>query len=177
MYSKLIFMVFYSTKFVPHYIDSLAANNLLNISILGVGIFRSSLLRRSCGVNDTACILNFFAYHRCLHMIFAFRNCSKIFVGMRYPPHARCMRCQWYRMHRACGVNDTACIVQCACGINDTACIVHAMSMTPHAFLKIRISSRIRIYIWKGFSPLIRSPGRMFWWKKPRVENLVTLSL
>jgi hypothetical protein len=24
---------------------------------------------------------------------------------------------------------------------------------------------------------LIRSQGRMFWWKKARVENLVTLSL
>jgi hypothetical protein len=64
-----------------------------------------------------------------------------------------CMRCQWYRLHHACGVNDIA-------------CIMHEVSMTPHAFKKILISSRIRIYIRKGFRPLIRSPGRMFWWKK-----------
>jgi hypothetical protein len=42
----------------------------------------------------------------------------------------------------------------CACGINDTACIT-----------KNRISSRIRIYFRKGLSPVIRRPGRMFWWK------------
>jgi hypothetical protein len=94
--------------------------------------------------------------------IFTFRSCSKIFL---------CMQCQWHRMHRAWHH------MHHACGINDTICIVHAVLMTPHAFSKIRISSRIRIYIRKGFSPLIRSPGRMFWWKKPRVEILVTLSL
>jgi hypothetical protein len=53
-------------------------------------------------------------------------------------------------------------IFLCAYGVNDSACIVHAVSMTPHAFQKIRISSRIQIYIRKGFIPLIRSPGRMF---------------
>jgi hypothetical protein len=69
-------------------------------------------------------------------------------------------------MHRACGVIDTACTH--ACGVNASACIfnfalfevvrkffVHAVSMTPLAFLKIQISARIRIYIQKGFSPLI----------------------
>jgi hypothetical protein len=88
------------------------------------------------------------------------------------------------RKNRACGVNDPACIIMhavslpahvfliflhsitvlpmislfevvrkfyCACGFNDTACI-----------FKILISSRIWIYIRKGFSPLIRGPGRMF---------------
>jgi hypothetical protein len=47
-----------------------------------------------------------------------------------------------------------------ASGVNDTAFIVHAVSMTPHALKKIRISSRIRIFIRKGFtgSPLIRGP-------------------
>jgi hypothetical protein len=50
----------------------------------------------------------------------------------------------------------------CACGVDATAFIVHAVSMTPHAFWKIRI----RMYIRKGFSPLIRSPGRVFWGKK-----------
>jgi hypothetical protein len=33
---------------------------------------------------------------------------------------------------------------------------VHAVSITPHN------SSQIRIHIRKGFSPLIRGPGRMF---------------
>jgi hypothetical protein len=33
-----------------------------------------------------------------------------------------CMRCRWPRIHRACSINDTA-------------CIVHAVSLTPHAFL------------------------------------------
>jgi hypothetical protein len=86
-------------------------------------------------------------------------------------PHAPCMQCQWHCMHRACGINDTACT--CACSVNDTACTGHAVSMTPHApymwyqwhrihFEKFEFeSSRIRIYIWKG--PLIRSPGRMSW--------------
>jgi hypothetical protein len=27
-------------------------------------------------------------------------------------PHAPCMQCQWYRMHHACGVNDTTCILK-----------------------------------------------------------------
>jgi hypothetical protein len=85
-----------------------------------------------------------------LHIIFTFRSCSKIFVSMRLSmtPHAPCMRYQWHRIHHACGVNDTACI------------------------LKIRISSRIRIYIRQGFSPLIRGPGRMFWWNKNRGSKI-----
>jgi hypothetical protein len=49
--------------------------------------------------------------------------------------------------------------------------------MTPHAFKKNRISSRIRIYIRKGLIPLIRGPRMNVLMKKPRVENLVTLSL
>jgi hypothetical protein len=65
--------------------------------------------------------------------------------------------------------------VDCACGVNDPACttrfaydfhfpkmfknfIVHAVPMTPHVFKKIRNSSRIRIYIRKGFSPLMKGP-------------------
>jgi hypothetical protein len=40
---------------------------------------------------------------------------------------------------------------------------VHAVSKAPQAFKKIRIPSRIRVYIRKGVSPLfIRDPGRMF---------------
>jgi hypothetical protein len=58
------------------------------------------------------------------------------------------MRCQWYHMHRACGTNDTA-------------CTMHAVSMTPHAFKKIEYLREFE----KALAPLIRSPGRMFWWK------------
>jgi hypothetical protein len=47
-------------------------------------------------------------------------------------------------------------------GRSNPSSIVHAVSMTPNAFLKIRIPLRIRIYVRKGFSPLIRSQGRMF---------------
>jgi hypothetical protein len=101
----------------------------------------------ACSVNDTACIFIFFAYHRCFAYDFHFfcacgvnETASTMHV-VSITLHAPCMRCQWYRMHRASGINDTACI------------------------LKNLISSRIRIYIRKGFSPLIRSPGRMFWWK------------
>jgi hypothetical protein len=55
---------------------------------------------------------------------------------------------------------------------------VHAVSMTLHAFKKILISSQIRIYIRKGFSPLNQEPRTdVLMKKKPRVENLVTLSL
>jgi hypothetical protein len=97
---------------------------------------------RPCGVIDIACI--FFAYH--LSFAYDF-NFSKLFENfcvhaVSIIPHAH----------------------------------VHAMSMIPHApcmrcqwhrmlLKKIRISSRIRIYIRKGFSPLIRGLGRMFWWK------------
>jgi hypothetical protein len=35
---------------------------------------------------------------------------------------------------------------------------VHGVSMPPHTFLKNRKSSRIRIYIRKGFSPLNQGP-------------------
>jgi hypothetical protein len=105
-----------------------------------------------------------------LHMIFTFWSCSKHFFlhAVSTTPQAPCMRYQWYRMHTCMRCQWYR--MHCECGINDTACIVK----------KILISSRIRIYIWKGFSPLIsliRSRGRIGWWKKPRVENLVTLSL
>jgi hypothetical protein len=39
--------------------------------------------------------------------------------------------------------------------------ILMPMSLTQHAYRKFRISSRIRIYMQKGFSPLIRDPGLM----------------
>jgi hypothetical protein len=39
------------------------------------------------------------------------------------------------------------------------------------------ISRRIQNRISKDFSPWIRGPGGIVWWKNPEVENLVTLSL
>jgi hypothetical protein len=47
----------------------------------------------ACGVNDTACIFNFFAYHRCFAYDF---HSSKLFE----------------KFVCACGVNDTACTVR-----------------------------------------------------------------
>jgi hypothetical protein len=51
---------------------------------------------------------------------------TKIVHAVSMTPHALCMWCQWYRMYHASGGE----------------------------FVKIRISSRIRIYIRKGFKPL-----------------------
>jgi hypothetical protein len=48
-----------------------------------------------------------------LHMIFTLEN--------QWHRMHTCMRYQWNRMHRACGINDTA-------------CILHAVSMILHAF-------------------------------------------
>jgi hypothetical protein len=125
----------------------------------------------ACSVNDTACtvhsvLMTLRVFFIVLHSIAVLNMIFENFTvhAMSMTPHALCIWCQWHRMH-------------CASGVNDTAWTVHAVSMTPHAFYKILITSRIRIYIRNGFSPLIRSPWRMFWWKKPRVENLVTLSL
>jgi hypothetical protein len=40
-----------------------------------------------------------------------------------------------------------------------------------------RFCRRIRCHIQNRISPWIRAPGGIVWWKKPSVENLVTLSL
>jgi hypothetical protein len=40
-----------------------------------------------------------------------------------------------------------------------------------------RFSRRIRSHMQNGFRPWIRALGGIVWWKKPRVKNLVTLSL
>jgi hypothetical protein len=40
---------------------------------------------------------------------------------------------------------------------------------------KSLMSRRIRSRIQKGLSPWIRGQGIIVWWKKPEVENLVTL--
>jgi hypothetical protein len=66
------------------------------------------------GVNDTACIVHavsmthfyFFAYHCCFAYDFHFSKLKHFLKCMRC--HAPCMRYQWYRMHHACGINDTA---------------------------------------------------------------------
>jgi hypothetical protein len=53
----------------------------------------------------------------------------------------------------------------------------HWHRMHDFCVRKSIISRRIRNRIQKFFSPWIRGPGGIVWWKKPRVENLVTLSL
>jgi hypothetical protein len=137
------------------------------------------------------------------------------------------MRCQWHRMHDACGIIDTACTVHAVSltphAKYDTACTIderlerpwqplkgisvkniyvpelsypttkkfinglpikkfscmrcHWHRMHDFCVRKSIITRRIRSRIQKGFSPWIRGPGGIVWWKKPRVENLVTLSL
>jgi hypothetical protein len=54
----------------------------------------------ACGVIDTPCIFNFFAYHRCFAYDFHFLKLFEKFVvhAVSMTPHA-------------CGINDTACIV------------------------------------------------------------------
>jgi hypothetical protein len=54
-------------------------------------------------------------------------------TGSKISKKFSCMLCQWYRMHHACGINDTA-------------WIVHAVSMTPHAFLIYCIPSLFCIW-------------------------------
>jgi hypothetical protein len=53
----------------------------------------------------------------------------------------------------------------------------HWQRMHDFCVGKSIISRRIRSRIQKGFSPWIRGPGGIVWWKKPRVENPETLSL
>jgi hypothetical protein len=53
----------------------------------------------------------------------------------------------------------------------------HWHRMHEFCVRKSIISRRIRSRIKKGFSQWIRGPGGIVWWKKPKVENLVTLSL
>jgi hypothetical protein len=43
----------------------------------------------ACGVNYTSCTMH----------------------AVLMTPHAPCMRYQWYRMHRACSINDTGCTI------------------------------------------------------------------
>jgi hypothetical protein len=43
--------------------------------------------------------------------------------------------------------------------------------------LSKRLSLRIRCHLQNGFSLLIRDKNGVDWWKKPKVKNLVLLSL
>ncbi len=51
------------------------------------------------------------------------------------------------------------------------------VSLTPVVHLEPRISPRIFEKIWKGRTGILRCLGKNDSWKKPEVENLVTLSL
>jgi hypothetical protein len=53
----------------------------------------------------------------------------------------------------------------------------HWRRMHDFCVRKSIISRRVRSIFQKGFSPWIRVPGGIIWWKKLKVENLVTLSL
>jgi hypothetical protein len=129
---------------------------------------RSSIVHISSyfawGANDTACIV---------HAVSLTPYACLIFFCI---PSLFCIWLSLFEVVRkmTCGVINTACTVHAVSltphapcmHVNYTACTVHAVSMTPHApcmryqwhrmhcALKIRISSRIRIYIRKGFSPL-----------------------
>jgi hypothetical protein len=156
-------------------------------------IWKTAMLS-ACGVIDTTCT------------IFAFENRSyfgefggefkKACILCQWQRMPTCILCQWQRMHpcilgqwhrihSACGVIDTRsrcmrCVIDTGCtgpyGVIDTSRMVQAVSLTQDAFLKIRISLWIWIYIQKGFNTFIRAKDG-FKEKKPRVENLVTLSL
>ncbi len=51
------------------------------------------------------------------------------------------------------------------------------MSMTPVVHLELQISLWIFEKIWNGPNVILRGLGETDSWKKPEVENLVTLSL
>ncbi len=51
------------------------------------------------------------------------------------------------------------------------------VSLTPVANLELRISPRIFEKIWNDPNGIVRGLGETDLWKKPVVENLVTLSL
>jgi hypothetical protein len=55
--------------------------------------------------------------------------------------------------------------------------LISAVSMTPLKFEYNRFSRRIRSHMRNGFRAWIRALGGIVWWKKPRVKNLVLLSL
>jgi hypothetical protein len=98
----------------------------------------------ACGVNDTAYTVHVVSLMHAVsltqHAFFFFCIASPF--------------CRWFSPFKVVRK------FYCACGVNDTTCTTHPVSMTPHAFKKIRISSQIRLYIQKGL--LIRDPGRMF---------------
>jgi hypothetical protein len=67
-----------------------------------------------------------------------------------------------------------------ACGVIYTACTMHAVSLTPHArFLRSNRSylGEFEAEFNKALARESGAQGVLFDEKKPRVENLVTLSL
>jgi hypothetical protein len=58
-----------------------------------------------------------------------------------------------------------------------TAGAAPAVSLTSQKHRRCRITSRIWRHIQQGFNPWIRGLGGIVLWKKPDVENLVTLFL
>jgi hypothetical protein len=85
----------------------------------------------ACGVIETACTLTVHAVSLTPHAFYIF---FAVFIWFSLFEVVRkfllCMRCQWYSMHHACGVNDTTCIVHAVSMIPHTH--VHAISMTKH---------------------------------------------
>jgi hypothetical protein len=109
------------------------------------------LMHHVCGVNYPECTM---------HGVSMTQHAHVHVVSMA--PHASCMQCQWHRMHRSCGVIDTKCIFKFLHSmLLCIRCQRHRMHLKT-----IRISLLIRIYIQKGFSPLIRGPRWMLKWKK-----------
>jgi hypothetical protein len=119
------------------------------------------------------------------------RSCMRCHIlhAVSMTPHASCMWCHCHLIQRACGVIDTECIFLnffCiampfrlgfslfevvrkfynAFDVSETAC----RKKISNYFANSNLFSKRRY-------PLIRDPGRMFKWKKSRVENLMTLSL
>jgi hypothetical protein len=94
----------------------------------------------------------------------------------------KCMRCQWRRMHDRRTIRTALAALK---GISIKNIYVPELSYptTKKIYININwLAKNNSISVnskqnSKGFSPWIRGPGGIAWWKKPRVENLVTLSL
>jgi hypothetical protein len=90
----------------------------------------------ACGVIDTACtqifLNNFEKWKSNAKQRWYAKKCKMYTVSMT--PHARCIRCHWYRMNDACSVIDTA--YTYACGVIDTACTIDQRFERPWQPLK-----------------------------------------
>jgi hypothetical protein len=108
-------------------------------------------------------------YCKChtLHAVYPVYDTTCIAHEGSMAPHAACMRGQWRRMHPT---------TECIPILLHRKAVSHlwfslfevvqnfyfACTMQNDKACKIRFTSRIRIYIEKGFSPLIRVPGPTF---------------